>query len=76
MPHLVSTPKGFKITSPDGTKTLARIRGRGKKARNKARVIQRRLEGQRRLILTGSKKIKLDRSIGRPSQVPRRLRRK
>ncbi len=75
MPHVVSTPKGFKVTSPDGTKVLARVRGRGRKSRNRVRVIQRRLEGQRRLILTGSKKTKLDRSIGRPSQVPKRLRR-
>ena len=68
MPEIVETKKGFRVTDASGKKTLARISGKGKKARAEAKKAQRRLEGQRRLILSGSKKTKIPRNIGSQKQ--------
>lgn len=64
MPHLETRKKSIVILSPNRKTVLARVQGTGRTSRNKARVIQRRLEGQRRLVFTGSKKTKIPRSIG------------
>lgn len=64
MPEIVETKKGFRITDASGKKTLARIPGKGKRSLQEAKRTQRRLEGQRRLILSGSKKTKIPKNIG------------
>jgi len=64
MPHLETRKKSIVILSPNRKTVLARVKGTGRTSRNKARVIQRRLESQRRLVFTGSKKTKIPRNIG------------